>query len=91
MAEIPLGRIVGVTNPVIGTPVKRAVFSETGPLLDPTEWTSNYSANDADWLFLRDPAVGFFKHDDGKYLVYGMAYLKKSKAMFSIQNCCQFL
>ena len=44
--------------------------------MDPTEWTSSYSANDADCLFLRGPVVGSFKHVDGKYLVYGKAFLK---------------
>jgi hypothetical protein len=78
VAEIPMGIIVvAVTNPVTATPLKRAVFSETGPLMDPTEWTSSYSANDADWIFLRGPAVGFLTQDDGKYLIYGMAFLKK--------------
>ena len=57
-------------------PNSQIIFSITGPLMDPTEWTSSYSANDADCLFLRGPVVGSFKHVDGKYLVYGKAFLK---------------
>jgi len=52
-----MGRIVvAVTNPVTATPLKRAVFSENGPLMGPAEWTSSYSANDADWLFFKRPS-----------------------------------
>jgi len=57
--------------------------------MDPTEWTSSNSACDSVWLILRVPAVGVFTFDDGKYLISEMAFLKKSKAMFSIQNTCQ--
>ena len=42
--------VVAVTNPVTATPLKGAVISETEPLMDPTEWTPSYSANDADWV-----------------------------------------
>lgn len=75
-----MGRIaVAVTNPVTATPVKSAVFSTTGPLMDPTEWTPSYSANDAEWLFFKGPSYWIFKHVDGKYLIYGMAFLKNRR------------
>lgn len=86
-----MGRIVvAVTNPVTATPVKGAVFSETGPLMDPTEWTSSYSASDADWLFFKGLSCRVLYKLRWKIFNLRNGVLKKSKVMFSTQNICQF-
>jgi hypothetical protein len=74
---------------VTATLLKRAVFSKTGPMMDPTEWTSSYTANDADWFFLSGPAKWGSLYMMMEKFNLRNDILKKSNAMNRIQNSCQ--